>query len=54
MLKNDEIRQMYPFFRKGLNDFEASVVACTKFAKESEKTIVALWMLSIKSLFLTA
>jgi len=29
------------------------VVAFTKFAKESEKTIVTLWPLSTKNLFLT-
>jgi len=29
------------------------VVAFTKFAKESEKTIVTLWILSAKNLFLT-
>jgi len=33
---------------------ELCVVAFTKFAKESEKTIVTLWILSAKSLFLTA
>jgi len=26
MLKNEEIRQKYPFFRKGVNDFEAEWV----------------------------
>jgi len=30
------------------------VVAFTKFAKQSEKTIVALWILSNKNLFITA
>jgi len=30
------------------------VVAFTKFAKESEKTIVALWILSTKNFYLTA
>jgi len=33
---------------------EQRVVAFTKFAKESEKTIVTLWILSTKNLFLTA
>jgi len=28
MLKNEEIRQKYPFFRKWLNDFEAEWIAC--------------------------
>jgi len=28
MLKNEEIRQKYPFFRKGLNDFEAEWITC--------------------------
>jgi len=30
------------------------VVVCTKFSKESEKTIVTLWLLNTKNLFLTA
>jgi len=30
------------------------VVAFTKFAKESEKTIVTLWILSTKNFYLTA
>jgi len=30
---------------------ELCVVAFTKFAKESEKTIVTLWILSIKTYF---
>jgi len=59
MLKNEEIRQKYPFFRKELNDFEVEwmslrVDAFSKFAKETEKTIVTLWILSTKNLFLTA
>jgi len=33
---------------------ELRVAAFTKFAKESEKTIVTLWILSTKNLFLTA
>jgi len=33
---------------------ELRVVAFTKFAKESEKTIVTLWILSTKNLYLTA
>ena len=33
---------------------EFCVVAFTKFAKEIEKTIVTLWILSSKNLFLTA
>jgi len=33
---------------------ELHVVAFTKFAKEGEKTIVTLWTLSTKNLFLTA
>jgi len=37
-----------------LNLSELRVVAITKFAKENEKTIVALWILSTKNLFLTA
>jgi len=28
MLKNEEIRQKYPFFRKGLNNFEAEWITC--------------------------
>ena len=28
MLKNEEIRQRYPFFRKGLNYFEAEWITC--------------------------
>jgi len=28
MLKNDEIREKYPFFRKGLNNFEAEWITC--------------------------
>jgi len=28
MPKNEEIHQKYPFFRKGLNDFEAEWIAC--------------------------
>ena len=28
MPKNEEIRQKYPFFRKGLNDFEAEWITC--------------------------
>jgi len=46
MLQLEDIRQKYAFFRKGLNDFEA--------AKESEKTIVTLWILSTKNLLLIA
>jgi len=46
MIRNEEIRQKYPFLRKGLNDFlklsELRVVAFAKFAKESEKTIATL------------
>jgi len=52
-----KIRQKYPFFRKGLNDLklgELRVVAFTKFAKESQKTIVTLWILSTKNVLLTA
>jgi len=37
-----------------LNLSELRVVAFTKFAKESEKTIVTLWILSTKNLLLTA
>jgi len=33
---------------------ELRVVALSKFAKESEKTIVTLWILSTKNVFLTA
>jgi len=33
---------------------ELCVVAFTKFAKESEKTIVTMWMSSTKNLFITA
>jgi len=33
---------------------ELHVVAIAKFAKESEKTNVALWILSTKNIFLTA
>jgi len=33
---------------------ELHVVAFTKFTKESEKTIVTLWTLSTKNLFLVA
>jgi len=33
---------------------ELRVVAFAKFAKEGEKTIVTLWILSTKNLFLTA
>jgi len=33
---------------------ELPVVAFTKFAKESEKTVVTLWILSTKNLLLTA
>jgi len=33
---------------------ELRVVAFTKFAKDSEKTIVTLWILGTKNLFLTA
>jgi len=33
---------------------ELCVVAFAQFAKESEKTIVTLWILSTKNLFLTA
>jgi len=33
---------------------ELRVVAFTKFAKESENTIVTLWILCTKNLFLTA
>jgi len=33
---------------------ELRVVVFTKFAKESEKTIVTLWILSTKNVFLTA
>jgi len=55
MIRNEEIRQKYPFLRKGLNDFlklsELRVVAFAKFAKESEKTIATLWMLSTKTYF---
>ena len=28
MLKNEEIRQKYPFFKKGRNDFEAEWITC--------------------------
>jgi len=28
MLKYEEIRQKYPFFRKGLNDFETEWITC--------------------------
>jgi len=35
-----------------LNLSDLRVVAFTKFAKESEKTIVTLWILSAKNLFL--
>jgi len=28
MLKNEEIHQQYPFFRKGLNDFEDEWITC--------------------------
>ena len=28
MLKNEEIRQKYPFLRKGLNDFEVEWITC--------------------------
>jgi len=57
MLKHEDIRQKYAFFRKGLNDFEVEWIACGciyKFAKECEKTIVTLWILSTKNLLLTA
>jgi len=37
-----------------LNLSELYVVAFTKFAKQSEKTIVTLWILSTKNVFLTA
>jgi len=33
---------------------ELRVIAFTKFAKESEKTIVTLWILSTKNLLLIA
>ena len=33
---------------------ELRVVAFAQFAKKSEKTIAALWILSAKNLFLTA
>jgi len=41
MLKNEEIRQKCPSFRKGLNDFEAEWITCGCIykvrKKESEK-----------------
>jgi len=46
MIRNEEIRQKYPFLGKGLNDFlklsELRVVAFTSFAKENEKTVATL------------
>jgi len=37
-----------------LKPSELRVVACSQFAKKSEKIIVTLWILSSKNLFLTA
>jgi len=58
MLKNEEIFQKdLPFSEKDwmtLKLNELRVVVFTKFAKESEKTIVTLWILSTKNVFLTA
>jgi len=55
MIRNEEIRQKYPFLGKGLNDFlklsELRVVAFTSFAKENEKTVATLWMWSAKTYF---
>jgi len=57
MLKNEEIRQKHPFFRKGLNYIEAEWTTygciCT-VCKKSEKSIVTLWILRSKNLFLVA
>jgi len=33
MLKNEEIRQKYPFFWKGLNDLEAEWMICSSIYK---------------------
>jgi len=37
MLKNEEIRQKYAFFRKGLNDFEAEWIMCGCIYKVHER-----------------
>ena len=37
MLKNEEIRQKYPFFRKGLNDFEVEWITCGCIYKVSKR-----------------
>jgi len=52
-----KIVRSIPFSKKDqiiskLSEFR--VVAFTKFAKESEKTVVTLWILRTKNLFLTA
>jgi len=57
MLKNEEIRQKQPFLEKGeiiLKLGESRVVAFAQFTNKREMTIVTLWTLSTKSLFLTA
>ena len=57
MVKNEEIREKYPFFWKRLIDFEAEWImyGCIyKVRKREGKTIVTLWIFSSKNVFLTA
>jgi len=44
MLKNEEIRQTYPFFRKGLNDFEAEWIMCGCIYTVRKKVKRLLWL----------
>jgi len=53
MLKNEKIRQKYPFLGKGeifLKLSELRVVAFAQFAKKSEKIIATLWICVQKKL----
>jgi len=43
MLKNEEIRQNYPFFRKGLNDFKVNYVWLHLHSSQ-EKLERSLWL----------
>jgi len=44
MLKSEEIHQKYPFFRKGLNDFEAEWITCSCICAVRKKVKRSLWL----------
>ena len=57
MLKSEEIRQKYPFFRKRINDFEAEWITCgciCTVRKKDSKDHCDLVNIEYQNLFLTA